>query len=48
VHLYNIAEKGTTVSALMYRVTQNFSKIHAYHFDVLKFIEWSVQANQKL
>lgn len=47
IHLYNIVEKGTTVSALTYRVPQNLRKIHAYHSDILKFIEWSVKANQK-
>jgi RNA-directed DNA polymerase len=47
IHLYNIVEKGSTVSALTYRVPKNLRNIHAYHSDVLKFIEWSVKANQK-
>lgn len=47
LYLYNIVERGTTVSALTYSVPQNLRKIHAYHSDVLKFIEWSVKANQK-
>lgn len=47
IHLYNIAEKGLTVSALKYSVPQNLKKIHAYHSDIYKFIEWSVKANQK-
>lgn len=47
IHLYNIVEKGSTVSALTYSVPQNLRNIHAYHSDVLKLIEWSVKANQK-
>ena len=47
LHLYNIGEKGLTVSALTYRVPQNLRVIHAYHSDISKFIEWSVKANQK-
>jgi hypothetical protein len=39
IHLYNIAEKGSTVSALTYCVPQNLRKIHAYHLDISKFIE---------
>ena len=48
IHLYNIVEKGSTVSALTYSVPQNLRIIHAYHSDILKFIEWSVKANQKV
>jgi hypothetical protein len=47
IHLYNIAEKGLTVSALTHCVPQNLRKIHAYDSDISKFIEWSVKANQK-
>jgi group II intron reverse transcriptase/maturase len=47
IHLYNIVEKGSTVSALTYCVPQNLRKIHAYHLDISKFIEWGVKANQK-
>jgi RNA-directed DNA polymerase len=47
IHLFNIAEKGITVSALAYCVPQDLRKIHAYHPDILKFIEWTVKANQK-
>ena len=47
LHLYNIVEKGSTVSALTYRVPQNLRVIHAYHSDISKFIEWSVKANQQ-
>lgn len=47
LYLYNIVERGTTVSALIYSVPQHLRKIHACHSDLLKFIEWSVKANQK-
>ena len=47
IHIYNIVEKGLTISALNYSVPQNLRKIHAYHSDISKFIEWSVKANQK-
>lgn len=47
IHLYNIVEKDITVSALTYSVPQDLRKIHAYHSDISKFIEWSVKANQK-
>ena len=47
INLFNIAEKGITVSALAYSVPQDLRKIHAYHPDILKFIEWTVKANQK-
>jgi RNA-directed DNA polymerase len=48
IHLFNINEKGLTVCALAYRVPQNLRKIHAYHPDNHKFIEWTVKANQKV
>ena len=47
IHLYNIVDRGSTVSAVTYSVSQDLRKIHAYHPDVLKFIEWSVGANLK-
>lgn len=47
IHLFNINEKGLTISALSYSVPQNLRKIHAYHPDINKFIEWTVKANQK-
>lgn len=47
IHLFNINEKGLTISALSYSVPQNLRKIHAYHPDINKFIEWAVKANQK-
>lgn len=47
LYLYNIVDRGITVSALTYSVPQNLRKIHVYHSNVLKFIEWSVKANQK-
>ena len=47
IHLHNIVERGTIVSTLTYSVPQSFRKMHAYHSDILKFIEWSVKANQK-
>lgn len=47
IHLFNMKEKGLTVSALTYNVPQNLRKIHAYHPDINKFIKWTVKANQK-
>ena len=47
IHLFNINEKGLTLSALSYNVPQNLRKIHAYHPDINKFIEWTIKANQK-
>ena len=48
IYLYNINEKGTIVSALVYNVPQVLRKIHAYHPDRLKFIKWSAKSNEKL
>jgi hypothetical protein len=45
IHLYNIVEKGLTMPALTHSVPQNLMNIHAYHFDILKFIKWSIKAS---
>lgn len=34
IHLYNIVELGSTISALTYSVPEDLRKIHAYHPDV--------------
>lgn len=47
IHLVNINEKGLTISALSFRVPQNLRRIHAYHPDINKFIEWTMKANLK-
>ena len=47
IHLFNIKEKGLTTSALSYSVPGNLRKVHAYHSDINKLIEWAVKANQK-
>jgi hypothetical protein len=47
IHLFNIQEKGLTISALSYSVPLNLKKVHAYHPDINKLIEWIVKVNQK-
>lgn len=48
LHLYNTVKKGSIVSAILYKVPQNFRVIHAYHPNILKLIKWSVKTNQKV
>ena len=47
IHLFNISKKGSTVSALVFRIPQNLKKVHAYHTNIYKLIKWVEKTNQK-